>query len=254
MKTAIKLVLVYFGMQILATFAVLPFTFIYAYIQYGNVSQATTLSLAPSMLVAFLFMAIYLWKGGSLVNDGKKFAIRSIPFLCYSIVAGVSCIFIIDFVMSLLSFLPDWMKDTFNLLQSGWLGILCVALLGPILEELLFRGAITRVLLQKYSPAKAILLSGLIFGIFHLNPVQVVGGILFGFLFAWIYYKSGSLIPGILIHIINNSLSVYMSVHYPNVDYTSQVVGEPAYLICVIISVAFLLFSLRMMNSCKNII
>ena len=44
----------------------------------------------------------------------------------------------------------DWLSDTFDLLQSGWLGIICVAILGPILEELLFRGAITKVLLKKY--------------------------------------------------------------------------------------------------------
>ena len=36
-----------------------------------------------------------------------------------------------------------------------------------VLEELLFRGAITKELLRRYSPAKAILFSGLIFGIFH---------------------------------------------------------------------------------------
>ena len=66
--------------------------------------------------------------------------------------------------MSKLSFLPDWLGNTFDLLQSGWLGILCISVLGPILEEMLFRGAITKVLLRKYNPVKAIILSALIFG------------------------------------------------------------------------------------------
>ncbi len=252
MKTAIKLALIYFGMQILAMVAVLPFAYIYSYIEYGNVSQGATLSLAPSMLVGFLFMGIYLWRKDYLNNYKQLFSVFSISFLLYSILAGISSIFVIECIMSFLSFFPDLMKDTFNLLQSGWLGILCIAVLGPILEELLFRGAITKVLLQKYSPLKAILLSGLIFGVFHLNPVQVVGGVLSGFLFAWIYYKSGSLIPTILIHIINNSLSVYMTLHYPKVDHASQIIGEPAYLICMIVSVVLLLFSLKMINSYKN--
>ena len=75
--------------------------------------------------------------------------------------------------MSHLTFLPDWLSDTFDLLQSGWLGIIC-SYIGTHFEELLFRGAITKVLLKKYNPLVAILISGLIFGIFHMNPAQVV--------------------------------------------------------------------------------
>lgn len=92
----------------------------------------------------------------------------SVPYLGWSIIIGFATIFLIDFVMSKLSFLPDWLGNTFDLLQSGWLGILCISVLGPILEEMLFRGAITKVLLRKYNPVKAIILSALIFGIFIL--------------------------------------------------------------------------------------
>ena len=144
---------------------------------------------------------------------------------------GISMIYLIDFLMSHLTFLPDWLSDTFDLLQSGWLGIICVAILGPILEELLFRGAITKVLLKKYNPVVAILISGLIFGIFHMNPAQVVGATLIGFILAWIYYKTHSLIPCILIHIMNNSLSVYLALKFPDVEYSSELIGEKAYLI-----------------------
>ena len=58
--------------------------------------------------------------------------------------------------MSELTFLPNLLDQTFDILQSGWLGILCISVLGPVLEELLFRGAITKELLRRYSPAKAI--------------------------------------------------------------------------------------------------
>ena len=44
----------------------------------------------------------------------------------------------------------------------------------PIVDKmdkvLLFRGAITRALLQQYNPTKAILISALLFGVFHINP------------------------------------------------------------------------------------
>ena len=153
--------------------------------------------------------------------------------------------------MSVLTFLPNWMEQTFDILQSGWLGILCIAVLGPILEELLFRGAITKVLLKKYSPVKAILISGLIFGIFHINPAQVVGACFSGFLFAWLYYRTGSLISCILIHILNNSLSVYLALNYPDVDTTVQLLGEPVYLICLAVAVGLFLLSLKKLNEYK---
>ena len=217
MKTAIKLALIYLAMQILGALAVGPFTMIYAYVKYGTVDRASEFALAPTLLAGFVFMLIYL----------------------------------IDFLMSHLTFLPDWLSDTFDLLQSGWLGIICVAILGPILEELLFRGAITKVLLKKYNPVVAILISGLIFGIFHMNPAQVVGATLIGFILAWIYYKTHSLIPCILIHIMNNSLSVYLALKFPDVEYSSELIGEKAYLTGLVIAFLLFILSWRMMNTYK---
>lgn len=251
MKTAIKLVLIYFLVQILSAFVVTPFTMLYAYFVYGTIDDASSLALAPAMLLGFVAMGGYLWKKGYLKGDGHIWSPISASYLVWSIIIGLSSIFLIDFIMSKLNFLPDWLGETFDMLQSGWLGIICISVLGPVLEEMLFRGAITKVLLQKYSPVKAILLSALIFGIFHVNPVQVAGAMLSGLLFAWLYYKTGSLIPCILIHVLNNSLSVFLSLHYPGVDYTSDLIGEPAYVICLIAAVLLFAISWKVMNNYK---
>ena len=169
MKTAIKLALIYLAMQILGALAVGPFTMIYAYVKYGTVDRASEFALAPTLLAGFVFMLIYLWQKGYLTGDKRLYSPVSVSYLSWSAMMGISMIYLIDFLMSHLTFLPDWLSDTFDLLQSGWLGIICVAILGPILEELLFRGAITKVLLKKYNPVVAILISGLIFGIFHTS-------------------------------------------------------------------------------------
>lgn len=249
MKTAIKLVFVYFIVQILAALIAAPFSMLYSYAVNGTIDDASVMALAPSMLLGFVLMGAYLWKKGYLKDDGKIWSPVSVPYLGWSIVIGLSVIFLIDFVMSGLSFLPDWLGTTFDILQSGWLGIICISVLGPVLEEMLFRGAITKVLLQKYSPVKAIVFSALIFGIFHINPAQVVGAVLSGLLFAWLYYKTGSLIPGILIHILNNGLSVFFSLHYPDMKYTSDLLGEPAYWICTIVAAVLFIVSYKVMNS-----
>lgn len=253
MKTAIKLVLIYILMQILAALVVGPVCILYTYITSGvlDAAKSQEIALAPTMLLGFVFMALYLWRKKYLTGDKYLYSPVSLSVLAWSMGIGISSIFLIDFLMSYLTFLPDWMAHTFDLLQTGWLGIICIAILGPILEELLFRGAITKVLLRKYSPAKAILISSLIFGIFHLNPVQIVGASLSGFLFAWLYYRTKSLIPGILIHILNNSLAVWLGLNYDGVDTTVQLLGEPIYIICLVVSALLFLFSLKKLNGYK---
>lgn len=253
MKTAIKLVLIYFLMQLLGAVIAGPCSILYVYFTCGawDTDQATGIAMAPAMLLGFVFMGLYLWRRNYLTGDRRMYSILSVSCLAWSLVMGISSIFLTDFLMSYLTFLPDWMSNTFDLLQSGWLGIVCIAVIGPILEELLFRGAITKILLKKYSPAKAILISGFIFGIFHLNPAQVVGACLSGFLFAWIYYKTRSLIPGILMHILNNSMAVWLGLNYKNVDTMAELLGEPVYMICLVASVLLFLLSLNKMNHYK---
>lgn len=253
MKTSIKLVLIYFLMQILGMLVAAPIGIVYIYITTGTLTEAAlqTCVLSLAMLLGFLFMGLYLWRKGYLKNDGRLFSPVSSACLGWSLLAGASVIFLIDFLMSYLTFLPDLLRDTFDLLQSGWLGILCVAVLGPVLEELLFRGAITKVLLRRYDPFKAILFSGLIFGIFHLNPVQVVAASFSGFFFAWLYYKSGSLVPGILIHILNNSLSVWLSLNYRETDTMAQLIGNPLYAVLVAVAALLLLLSLNALRKLK---
>ncbi|MCI1646941.1 MAG: CPBP family intramembrane metalloprotease [Bacteroides sp.] len=251
MKVAIKLVLIYLLMQILGMLVVTPFAMLYSFMEYGDIQRMAEFSLTPSLLAGFLLMGAYLWKQGYLSGDKQMYSFIGIPYLGWSVVACISAIFLVDFITSRLSFLPDWMNNTFNILQSGWFGIVCIAVLGPVLEELLFRGAITKVLLQRYSPMKAIIFSALIFGISHINPAQVVGACLVGLLLGWLYYKSGSVVPGIIIHILNNSLSVYLSMKYPDVDYISDVMGQPLYLISLVASVILFIVSLRALNAYK---
>lgn len=251
MKVAIKLVLIYLLMQILGMLAVTPFAMLYCFMEYGDVQRMAEFSLTPSLLAGFLLMGAYLWKRGYLSGDKQMYSLVGVPYLGWSAVACISSIFLVDFIMSHLSFLPDWMNNTFNILQSGWFGIVCIAVLGPILEELLFRGAITKVLLQRYSPTKAIIFSALIFGISHFNPTQVIGACLVGLLLAWLYYKSGSIVPGIIVHLLNNSLSVYLSMRYPDVDYLADVMGQSLYLVCLVASVILFIVSLKALNTYK---
>ena len=225
MKTAIKLVLIYMVVQVLGALIAGPLCLAYSYMAYGSVEGAESLTLAPAMLFGFLIMGWYLWRQGYLTGDRQLYSPVSVGALLWSVLAGASVVFLSDVLTSKLNFLPDLLKSTFDALQAGWQGIVCVALLGPVLEELLFRGAVTKVLLRRYRPAVAIVVSGLLFGIFHLNPAQIVGAALAGFLFAWIYWRTGSLVPCIVVHVLNNSLSVFLGIRYPEAESLTDVLG-----------------------------
>lgn len=250
MKTAIKLVLVYFLMQIIGVLFAEPCCLLYTYFAYGafDAGKAREMVVTPAMLLGFVFMGLYLWRKNYLTGDKYLYSPVPVPYLAWSLLAGAACMYIEAVLVSELTFLPNWLDQTFDMLQSGWTGILCISVLGPVLEELLFRGAITKELLRRYSPAKAILFSGLIFGIFHLNPAQIIGACLFGFLLAWLYYKTRSLMACILIHIMNNGLAVYLSLKHPEMDMT-HLAGNPYILAGTVIFALLLRLSLIKLNN-----
>ncbi|WP_455592840.1 CPBP family intramembrane glutamic endopeptidase [Bacteroides sp.] len=249
MKTAIKLILIYLGLQ-LACGAVVSLFIVLASLVQGVQPDANAagLALAPTMLLSMAIMFVYLWKAGYLPSSRKSYSIVSVPFMIITLLTGVSLLLLMDFLTSLLSWLPNLMEEQFNMLQSGWLGILSITILGPILEELLFRGAVTRILLEKYEPKKAILWSAILFGVFHLNPAQIVGAFFGGLVFAWIYYRTRSLLPCILIHILINSSSVILTLNYPGVDNIIEIVGATPYYIMLFIASALFVVCLNWMK------
>ena len=132
------------------------------------------------------------------------------------------------------SWIPNLLEQTFDFLVSSWFGIIVIAVIGPVVEEYVFRGAITRTLLEKYSPTKAILISAAIFGIFHINPAQIFPAFLSGIVLAWVYYRTASLIPVIVMHIINNSIAAWVMAKYPEVNELNELVLPTTQLIVTI--------------------
>ena len=107
--------------------------------------------------------------------------------------------------------LPDWSDGKLlQLLGSRW-GYLVICILAPLVEELVFRGAILKALLQGcQSHWFAIAISALIFAIVHFNPIQMPHAFLMGLLLGWMYYRTHSVIPGILVHWVNNTVAYVM--------------------------------------------
>ena len=103
--------------------------------------------------------------------------------------------------------LPDYMEQDFVDMAHNPIGILVLCIIAPIAEEYLFRGLMMRKMLRwNISPWYAIIGSSIMFGLIHINPAQIPGAIIMGIVMAWMCYRTKSLIPGIIIHITNNTL------------------------------------------------
>ncbi len=113
--------------------------------------------------------------------------------------------------------LPDFTAGMFVQMKDHILGVISIALVAPVFEEMLFRGAIEGHLLRTWkNPYAAILVSALIFGVIHLNPAQIPYAFVLGLVLGWLYWRTSSLLPCILLHLVNNGLSVALMIAAPD--------------------------------------
>ncbi|MBQ8046869.1 MAG: CPBP family intramembrane metalloprotease [Prevotella sp.] len=103
----------------------------------------------------------------------------------------------------------DYEQLMLRIMSSRW-GYLLIGILVPVAEEMVFRGAILRSLLSMFNRQShwvAIVLSAMIFGAVHGNLAQFVHATLLGLLLGWMYYRTESIFPGIVVHWVNNSIA-----------------------------------------------
>ena len=107
-----------------------------------------------------------------------------------------------------------------GLMKEPW-GYVAVGILVPLTEEMVFRGAILRSLLDMMSKKNhwvAIMISAAMFGLAHGNAAQFVNALLMGLLLGWMYYRTKSLVPGILMHWVNNTMAYILANLVPQSD------------------------------------
>lgn len=102
------------------------------------------------------------------------------------------------------------MQHVFEEIMKSPAGYVAIGLLAPLAEEMVFRGAILRVLLKVFDRRwhwLPIVVSAVIFGAVHGNMAQFLHATLLGLLLGWLYYRTGSIVPGVVLHWVNNSIA-----------------------------------------------
>jgi len=109
--------------------------------------------------------------------------------------------------------MPESQQQLFEEIMREPLGYVAIGLLAAMAEEVVFRGAVLRRLLDMTGEQwhwVAIIASALIFGGVHLNAPQFIHGALIGLILGWMYYRTRSIVPCIVFHCVNNTVPYVM--------------------------------------------
>lgn len=141
------------------------------------------------------------------------------PAFCLPVFLGLANI--ANLAGALLSHLLGIENTTSILPSEGpelFVQFLVLCIMPAITEELFFRGAL-QGLLRPCGSAAAIFGPALLFALLHLDPVQGLTALVCGVFLGWLAERSGSILPGMLLHFTNNCLaflSLYLRLYAPN--------------------------------------
>lgn len=210
--TYLILMVVFVGIRIFASFNLLSFLGDYADLVYSLIIQ-----------VGVIFgLSLVLYKGFSRkkVKDifkefkFEKISVKAI-LICFGL--GILIIFlniafnsIYDLILRIFGYAPASSAISSYTLSAFLIAIFASAVLPAFCEEFANRGMLLSGL-KELGLKKAIIISGLIFGLMHLNIGQFGYAFLIGMFFAFVFFATGSIWPSIIIHFMNNAVSEYLT-------------------------------------------
>lgn len=215
MKKALIYTLIFIGIQFVAGGLVtLAFQ-----LSGGNGTGATAL-IITSAAASIVTVIVFLVAKWAIVS---RHWLQTRPWfvLFWCVVASLGALVPSMWLQELMPELPNTAEEAFDMIMKDRLGYFVVGLFAPLTEELVFRGAILKALLQwKPNPWVGIVISALLFALVHMNPAQMPHAVLVGLLLGWMYYRTDSVIPGVVYHWVNNTVAYVMYNLYPDPDMT----------------------------------
>ncbi len=233
----------------------------YAFIGVSILMQMMKVDIHVHLLVGqflIIFLPPFLIMKGKNQNIKRKFRLNKI-----SIKTGVYAIVITLLALPVaytLNFTMIYILAKLNLytlkqlplndISTNIYGLIAfIALTPAICEEILFRGFIFSSFSEKLSPKKAIVLSGIMFGIFHFEIQNLMLPIILGIVFAWMVYVSDSIFTSMIGHFVFNSIGVILMATSSNIESAENISDSIAFikssgsiyvLVGLVISVVFL--------------
>ena len=213
MKKAFSYFLVFVGLQLVGGAVVQTLWQLLS----GSTDKTAAMLVTMTGSVSVITIVVFLWSRWTQVSPNW---LRTRPWtvLVWSVVASFGALVPSAWIQEQMPELPNLAEDTFDTLLGSPVGYVTIGLLAPLTEELVMRGAILRSLLKDMRPWLAIVLSALLFALVHMNPVQMPHAFLIGLLLGWMYWRTGSILPGVAYHWANNSVAFVLYHFYPSDD------------------------------------
>ncbi|HEX8754248.1 MAG TPA: CPBP family intramembrane glutamic endopeptidase [Solirubrobacterales bacterium] len=163
--------------------------------------------------VGFLMvpMVIAAQRGAATIGEQlRRLGVRSFQPSALKWMAAVVGLYLLFTALYTALVLEPHQKDIAKGFGAVPVQVLLIVVLAPISEEVCFRGMLFAGLREKLPRLAAALIGGLIFGALHaITGVTAVPPLMvLGFLLCLLYEKTGSIVPGILLHMLNNSVAL----------------------------------------------
>ncbi len=173
---------------------------------FGNVG----VQLATALGFLLVPMAIAAQQGASGGEILRRLGVRPFRPSAFKWMAAAIGVYLLFATFYSLVIVEPEQKDIAEGFGAVPVQVLLIVFAAPISEEVCVRGMLFGGLRERLPRIPAALIGGLIFGGLHaLTGISAVPPlILFGFLLCLLYEKTGSIVPGILLHMLNNSVAL----------------------------------------------
>lgn len=179
---------------------------------YGATIPGYVLQILPEIILLIPCIVYIMWMKPETVKDisygavsfGTVIKVIGITYLLQPLmmlINGVSSMFVDNKVVDVLEYVTQY---------PLWFRLVAMALIPAFVEEFVCRGLIFHGL-KRRNPFWAIVISGLFFGLLHMNINQFLYAFVMGMCFAMITYATGSMWPAMIMHFIYNAQSVILS-------------------------------------------
>jgi hypothetical protein len=180
-------------------------------------SNSPGVTLAATLIQDGALVVAALWLAAKVAPPRpEQFGLRAVPFLRGLKWAAIAfAIFFAFQILYVAAVHPDQKQTTLNDLGAGssiavtiLIGVLVVGV-APAVEEFFFRGFFYGALRSQFPFLAAALIDGLVFGLVHApTGIEAVPPLIaLGFAFCVAYEATGSILPGIVLHALNNMIA-----------------------------------------------
>lgn len=201
--------------------------------QYNTVAA----SLGGFITVAIIYKFCGEGKNIAYIYKLKRIKLKDI---LYIILMGIALSIVLSILIDFLTQLFPSYEEVSNRITSqtsSILNIMCIVVLVPIYEEIIFRGIIFNHLKENYKIGIAIVAQALVFGIEHGNIVQSIYTFILGIVLALIYMYFNSIYANIMLHMIFNLFGGVIDLNLYNLnEFMYYILGTICFVFLIISS------------------